>query len=142
MLSKERFLIDSLQRMYLRASECWLRISAISIRWKESSSAKGLEIDGASFGRAFSILFGDQHDYDIPATPHDQLYADNRVAGQYLTRDQCDKVFYRAMQYAGFSKALAWTFMPASDWVAGGHGGEIVAEMRKSGRRNRYEKDS
>lgn len=71
---------------------------------------KGLEIDGASFGRAFSILFGDQHDYDIPATPHDQLYADNRVAGQYLTRDQCDKVFYRAMQYAGFSKALAWTF--------------------------------
>ncbi len=71
---------------------------------------KGLEIDGASFGRAFSVLFGDQHDYDIPATPHDQLYEDNRVAGQYLTRRQCDKVFYRAMQYAGFSPFLAFVF--------------------------------
>ena len=71
---------------------------------------KGLEIDGASFGRAFSVLFGDQHDYDIPATPHDQLYEDNRVAGKYLTRRQCDQVFLRSMQYAGFSKSLAWTF--------------------------------
>jgi len=71
---------------------------------------KGLEIDGASFGRAFSVLFGDQHDYDIPATPHDQLYEDNRVAGQYLTRRQCDKVFYRAMKYAGFSPFLAFVF--------------------------------
>ena len=71
---------------------------------------KGLEIDGASFGRAFSVFFGDQHDYDIPATPHDQLYKDNRVAGQYLTRNKCDKVFYRAMKYAGFSPVLAFVF--------------------------------
>lgn len=71
---------------------------------------KGLEIDGASFGRAFSVLFGDQHDYDIPATPHDQLYEDNRVAGKYLTRRQCDQVFRRAMQYAGFSPFLAFVF--------------------------------
>ena len=73
-------LIDSLQRMYLRASECRLRISAISIRWKESSSAKGRKSTALVLAE-FSILFGDQQTDDIPATPHDQLYADNRVAG-------------------------------------------------------------
>lgn len=70
----------------------------------------GLEIDGASFGRAFSVLFGDQHDYDVPATPHDQLYEDNRVAGKYLTRKQCDKVFYRAMVDAGFPRIRSFIF--------------------------------
>ncbi len=79
---------------------------------------KGLEIDGASFGRIFSPLFGDQHDYDVPATPHDQLYEDNRVAGQYLTRRQCDRVFYRAMQYAGFAPVLAFVFY-IGVWLGG-----------------------
>jgi len=94
----------------------------------------GLEIDGASFGRALSVLFGDQHDYDVPATPHDQLYEDNCVAGQYLTRDQCDKVFYRAMQYAGSLKRLPGLFIPESALAAGGPGGGIADAMRKSGR--------
>lgn len=71
---------------------------------------KGLKIDGASFGRAFSIIFGDQHDYDIPATPHDQLYEDNLVSGKYLTRKQCDKVFYRAMIDAGFPRIRSLLF--------------------------------
>ena len=38
---------------------------------------------------------------------------------RHLTRDQCDKVFYRAMQYAGFSKALAWTFYSGVRLAAG-----------------------
>ncbi len=71
---------------------------------------KGLKIDGASFGRAFSIIFGDQHDHDIPATPHDQLYEDNLVSGKYLTRKQCDKVFYRAMIDAGFPRIRSLLF--------------------------------
>lgn len=75
----------------------------------------GLEIDGASFGRAFSIIFGDQHDYDIPATPHDQLYEDNRVSGKYLTRKQCDKVFYRAMLDARFLEYVRTSSMLVSD---------------------------
>ena len=101
---------------------------------------KGLEIDGASFGRAFSVFFGDQHDYDVPATPHDQLYEDNRVAGQYLTAISATRFSIGQCSTLDSPRRLPGLFMPASDWVAGGHGGEIVAEMRKSGRRNRYEK--
>ncbi len=69
-----------------------------------------LLIDGASFGRWLAPFFGDQHDYDIPATPHDQLYFDNRVYGKPLSRLRCDQVLYRAMKAAGFGTALATTF--------------------------------
>lgn len=70
----------------------------------------GLLVDGASFGRFFMLLFGDQHDYDIPSAPHDQLYECNIVDGRYLTRKECDRVLYRAMMYAGFSQILASIF--------------------------------
>lgn len=111
MLSKERF-PDRLITTYISPR---LRRLLHDFRYIDPvegtiTCKKGLEIDGASFGRIFSPLFGDQHDYDVPATPHDQLYEDNRVAGQYLTRQQCDRVFYRAMQYAGFSTLIAFVF--------------------------------
>ena len=70
----------------------------------------GLVIDGASFGRLLSPIFGEQHDYDIPAAPHDRLYLNNNVNGRYLTRKQCDEVLYRAMKCAGFQEYKAKLF--------------------------------
>lgn len=70
----------------------------------------GLIIDGASFGRLLSPIFGEQHDYAIPAAPHDRLYLNNNINGRYLTRKQCDEVLYRAMKCAGFQEHKAKLF--------------------------------
>lgn len=78
-----------------------------------STVRTGFEFDFASVPRIFWVLLPPtglpDQPYGIAALIHDWLCRHRAIAGQPITRAECDRVFREVMEYVGVNKRIAAT---------------------------------